>query len=43
LKKIILKDATKFSVEGLIDDVFTKVFIASISINNVLSEMVEVE
>jgi uncharacterized lipoprotein YddW (UPF0748 family) len=43
LKKIILKDADNFSAEGLLDKAFTKIFIASISINNVLSDIVEIE
>ena len=41
--KIILKNNTDFNLADLVNDLFTKVFIASISVNNNLSEIIEVK
>ena len=43
IKKIILKENTDFGLGDLLNDMFTKVFIASVSVNNNLSELVEMK
>jgi uncharacterized lipoprotein YddW (UPF0748 family) len=42
-KKIILKESDEFSLNDLLNDMFTKVFVASLSVNNNLSEVVELK
>ncbi len=42
-KKIILKESDEFNLNDLLNDMFTKVFVASLSVNNNLSEMVELK
>jgi uncharacterized lipoprotein YddW (UPF0748 family) len=42
-KKIILKESDEFNLNELLNDMFTKVFVASLSVNNNLSELVELK
>jgi hypothetical protein len=42
-KKIILKETEEINLNELLNDLTTKVYIASISINNNLSELVEIK
>lgn len=42
-KKIVLKENTDFNLSDLLNDMFTKVYIASISVNNNLSDWVEIK
>jgi uncharacterized lipoprotein YddW (UPF0748 family) len=42
-KKIILKERDEFNLDDLLNDMFTKVFVASLSVNNNLSELVELK
>lgn len=43
LKKIVLKQTDEMSLGDLLNDMFTKVYIASLSVNNVLSDLVELK
>ena len=42
-KKILLKDNVEINLEDLLNNMFTKVFVASLSVNNNLSEIVELK
>jgi uncharacterized lipoprotein YddW (UPF0748 family) len=42
-KKIILKESDEFNLNELLNDMFTKVYVAALSVNNNLSELVELK
>lgn len=42
-KKVILKESDEFNLNDLLNDMFTKVYVASLSVNNNLSELVELK
>jgi len=42
-KKIILKESEEFNLNDLLNDMFTKVFVASLSVNNNISELIELK
>ena len=43
IKKIIIKEDKDFTLDDLLNDTSTKIFVAAISVNNNLSELVEIK